>query len=203
VIYRFLQSAAAVALVLGAVGAGISPNVTSPLTNVPVTVAIINTTPYRAIFTVGAYENLDQNTIVEPSTVLLESQANDTTHLGTTWLRTARIIPGAATPVLAGCRRAISIGGPEMLSLINKQKAVYTNTAIGITLDDRALVPGVYFSDAALDSPDAEHDTVGRAAPLTLLQGVDFPCGSYVILRLVADSTVADGFRVQFDGVIY
>jgi hypothetical protein len=192
-----------VALVVGAVGANLSPNVWTPLTNVPVTVAIINATPYRAIFTVGAYENLDQNTIVEPSTVLLESQANDTAGQGTSWLRTASIAPGAFTPVQSACRRAISIGSQEMLDLINKQKDVYKNTALGFTLDDRALIVGVNFSDAAIDSPDATNPTRGTAAPITLLQGVDYPCGSYVILRLVEDSTVVTGFRVQFDGVIY
>jgi hypothetical protein len=32
---------------------------------------------------------------------------------------------------------------------------------------------------------------------------VDYPCGSYVILRMVEDAAAPDGFRVQFDGVIY
>ena len=198
-----MQGVAAVALVFGAVGAGLSPNVWTPLTNEPVTILIINATPYRAIFTVGAYENLDQNTVVEPGTVLLESQANDPDRLGTTWLRTARITPGAFTPAQAACRRAISIGSPEMIKLINDKKDIYKDTTLGFTLDDRALVTGVYFSDAAIDSLDAASDTRGRAEPLTLLHGVDYPCGSYVILRLVEDSTAVDGFRVQFDGVIY
>jgi hypothetical protein len=198
-----MQGAAAAALVFGAVGANLSPNVYTPLTNVPVTVAIINSTPYRAIFTVGAYENLDQNTVVEPSTILLESEANDPDRLGTTWLRTANIFPGSFTPVQAACRRAISIGSPEMLELIDKNKEIYENESLGFQLDERALVTGVYFSDAAIDSPDAASDTRGRAEPLTLLQGVDYPCGSYVILRMVEDDTAPDGFRVQFDGVIY
>lgn len=202
-IYRLMQIVAAMALVFGAMGAGLSPNVYMPLTNEPVTVAIINVTPYRAIFTVGAYDNLDQNTIVEPSTVLLESQDNDPQHLGTTWLRTANLYPGTFNPVRAACRRAISIGSPEMLELIEKKKDIYEDASLGFALDRRALVTGVYFSDAAIDSPDVANDTRGRAEPLTLLQGIDYPCGSYVILSLVEDDTAPDGFRVLFDGVIY
>jgi 2Fe-2S ferredoxin len=38
--------------------------------------------------------------------------------------------------------------------------------------DERALINGVNFSDAPLDSPDAANPTVGTADGLTVLQGV-------------------------------
>lgn len=199
-----MQGVAAVALMLGAVGAScdMSPNVYTPLTD-PVTVGVINATPYRAIFTIGSYDNLDEKTIPVPSTALLESQANDTTGLGTGSVRTASINVNSFTPVTAVCRRAISIGAPEMIKLINDNKAIYSNAQVNMKLDERALITGVNFSDAALDSPDVANPTRGTAAPLTLLQGEDFPCGSYVIIRLVEDATAPGGFKAQLDGVIH
>ncbi len=92
-----MQGVAAAALMVGALGAGLSPNVWTPLTEFN-TIAVINTTPYRAIFTLGAYDNLDQKTIPMPSGLLLESQANDTTNLGTSFLKTATISPSSAHP---------------------------------------------------------------------------------------------------------
>ncbi len=199
VIYRLVQGIAAVALVLVAVGATcnrISPNVYTPLTDA-VTVAVINATPYRAIFALGAYENLDQNTVPDPITVLLESQANDTTDLGTTWMLTAAV---SVSPTPA-CRRAVSIGDPGMIKLINDNLTLYEQ--VGLTLDKRALITGVNFSDAPLGSADEINPTRGTAAPFTALQGVDYPCGSVLVLRLVEDAAAPGGFSVKLDGVIF
>ena len=188
-IYRIMQGVAAVALVFGAVGAscdGISPNVYTPLTD-PVTIGIINATPYRAIFTGGAFDNLDQHSVPQFGTVLLESQANDGANMGVTWLKTT------------SCRRAVSIGSAELLKLINDQgldkSASVTNKA--------ALITGVNFSDAPLGGADETNPTQGTAQGLTVLQGVDYPCGSFVILRLEQDSTAPGGFKVVLDGVIF
>jgi hypothetical protein len=199
VIYRLVQGIAAMALVFVAVGAScntVSPNVYTPLTDA-VTVAVINATPYRAIFTLGAYENLDQNTIPDPTTVLLESQANDPTDLGTAWMLTTAV---SAFPTPA-CRRAVSIGDPGMIKRINDNLSLYEQ--VGLTIDKRALVTGVYFSDAPLGSPDEANPTRGTADPFTALQGVDYPCGSVLVLRLVEDAAAAGGFSVKIDGVIF
>jgi hypothetical protein len=199
VIYRLVQSVAALALVFVAVGATcnrISPNVYTPLTDA-VTVAVINATPYRAIFTLGAYENLDQNTVPDPSTVLLESQANDPTNLGTTSLLTANV-SAFSTPA---CRRAVSIGDPGMIERINENLTLYEQ--VGLTIEKKALVTGVNFSDAPLGSPDEANPTRGTAEPFTALQGVDYPCGSVLVLRLVEDSGAPGGFSVKLDGVIF
>ncbi len=200
--YRLMQGVAAAALLLGALGAGLSPNVYTPLTDA-VTIGVINATPYRAIFLLGAYDNLDEKTIPMPSGVLLESRANDATGLGTTFLKTATISPNSVSPLTAACRRAISIGSPELVNLVRENLDVYKQANIDLAVDERTLITGVNFSVAALDSPDATNPTEGTADPLTILQGIDYPCGSVVILRLVQDATTVGGFRVVLDGVIF
>lgn len=183
-IYRLVQGLAAVVLMIGAIGAGCetSPNLYTPLTD-PVTVAVINATPYRAIFTGGAYDPLDQNTTPQGDGLLVASAAEDPQNQGVIAMKTL------------GCRRALTIGAADFVQLIKDKKVTVT--------EKRALVTGVYFSDAPAGSPDEANPTVGTAEPLTILQGVDYPCGSYVIFRLVEDATAPGGFRVQFDGVIF
>lgn len=188
-IYRIVQGVAAVALMFGAVGAScdnISPNVYTPLTD-PTTFAVINATPYRAVFTLGAYDNLDQKSVPQFTTVLLESQANDPTNLGTFSRQTS------------SCRRALSVGSEELLKLI-KDQGLDTSTSV---TNKGALITGVNFSDAPVGGADETNPTQGTAEPLTVLQGVDYPCGSFVIFRMEQDSTAPGGFKVVLDGVIF
>jgi hypothetical protein len=185
VVYRMIQAIVAVGLVLGAVGAScdnISPNVYTPLTD-PVTMAIINATPYRAVFVGGAFDNLNQKSVPQVGTVLLESQTNAPDTKGVIWLQTT------------SCRRALSIGSPELLKLIKDQNVTVSNK--------KALVNGVNFSDAPLGSDFETNPTQGTAQPLTVLQGVDYPCGSLVIFRMVQDASAEGGFKIVLDGVVF
>ncbi len=90
-----------------------------------------------------------------------------------------------------------------MIKLVRDNLDVYKQANINMPVDERTLVTGANFSDAAIDSPDVANPTQGTAEPLTILQGVDYPCGSIVILRLEQDSTATGGFKIVFDGVIF
>lgn len=192
---------AAVVLTAGAVGAGCDQYFynTQPLTNA-VVVGIINETPYRAILTAGAWEPLDQTSLPDFGNVRIESKDNDPTGQGGVWLTTQVLSSGTATP---GCRRSISIGSSELIQQINNEKSILANVTPAFTITDQAaMVTGVNFSDAPKDSPDAANPTVGTAEPITVNDGIDFPCGSIVVFTLVQDATAPSGFRIDF-GVIY
>lgn len=194
--YRLLQAVAAVVLVVGALGAGcdqLAGN-TQPLTT-SVAVGLINTTPYRAIFTVGAWEPLDRQSLPQFSNIRLEAKSADTPGQGVFEMDTAVLASGTAQ---FGCRRAISVGAADLIQQINNQKDLLAkvNPAFDIT-NKNAMITGVNFSDAALDSPDVDNPTVGTAEPLTANQGVDYPCGSAVIFTLVQDANAKGGFRID------
>lgn len=200
--YRLLQAVAAVVLVVGSLGAGcdFAGGSTQPLTD-SVTVGVINTTPYRAIFTIGAWEPLDRESLPQFFNVRLESQENATDgHEGAYTMRTAVLSSGTAT---LGCRRAISIGSADLVRQINNKEdiLVQVEPAYEIT-DEEAMITGVNFSDAAADSPDAANPTVGTAEPVVVEHGVDYPCGSVVIFTLVEDPEAEGGFRIDA-GTIY
>lgn len=180
--YRLLQSLMAVTLVVGALnGCGGSPNLTSPLDD-PITVAVVNRTPYRAIFTMGAMNQLDENTVPEFLNVRLESQENDPDFLGVDAFVTQR-----------GCYRAAMLGAQELINQIREQ----ARKGLVTVEDEQAMVVGVNFSDAPEGSPDETNPTVGTAEPLTALQGIDYPCGSMVIFTLEEDPEAEGGFRID------
>ncbi len=172
---------------------------TQPLTS-PVVVGIINETPYRAILTVGAWEPLDQNSLPDFQNLRIESKDNDTTGNGVVWQTTQVLSSGTATP---GCRRSISIGSPALLQQIRNEKDVLTQVTPPYDItDEDAMVVGANFSDAPADSPDAANPTVGTAEPITVNDGIKYPCGSIVVFKLIEDPEATGGFRID-SGVIY
>lgn len=199
--YRLAKSVAAAVLAVGALGGGCDQYfyMTQPLTN-PVTVGIINKTPYRAIFTFGAWEPLDSQSLPQFINTRLESKTNDPTGEGTASVQTLTLASGAATP---GCRRSISLGSSELIQQINNKKDVLKIVSPPFEITNKgAMITGVNFSDAALDSPDVDNPTVGTAESVTVDNGVDYPCGSAVIFTLVQDAQAKGGFRVDV-GTIY
>lgn len=143
-----------------------------------VQVLFINNTPYRAIFTFGAYDDLDRNT--EP--VLLQfSSADDTLNLeGNTQSDTIDV----------ECHRVFSIGGDGLIA------RVHDNLDEG-TYDETPLVSGVHFSSAEVGDDLADRPIEGQAAPYDAFIGADFECGSLVIYRFEVNDFGTEAFKVE------
>ncbi len=149
-------------------------------------VGFVNNTPYRAIFTYGAYDQLDAETIP--------------TNFG------QRRLEGLASTaqISQPCRKTFSVGGDELIRLLNEHQ---NNANINIT-DPRALVRGVYFSSAPANDPLAAEPTEGTAQGLVLLNGVDFSCrraniqattgGGLLIFTFEQDAASPGGFRIDY-----
>jgi hypothetical protein len=149
-------------------------------------VGFINNTPYRAIFTYGAYNQLDQESLP--------------TNFGQLRLEGNTSSTQAAQP----CRKTFSVGGDELVRLLNENS---DDPNISIT-DPRALVRGVYFSSAPLGDPLEAEPTEGTAEGRVVLNGVDFSCrrtsinestGSGLLLfTFVQDAAAPGGFRIDY-----
>lgn len=141
-------------------------------------VLFINNTPYRAIFTFGAYDDWDQNT--EPK--LLAFGPNDRSLEG-----------GQSSAILTvECARVYSIGGETMRRLAEENLAEDA-------VSSETLVPGVFFSSAAVGDENEALPTEGTAAPLDLWLGSDFPCNSLIVFRFEANDVGEDAFRVDYE----
>ena len=143
-------------------------------------VAFINNTPHRAIFTYGTYNNTDQFESPEAAQFVAVG-AN------------ATLEPNQVATILTlTCDRVFSVGDAELLRLIDEN-------AKDSNLAPEALFEGIAFSSAPLGDDNANVATEGFAPPVRALLGVDFPCGSIIIVRLeVADLGDAP-FRADFE----
>lgn len=152
-------------------------------------VGFINNTPYRAIFTYGAYDTYDQESLPTGSAQLrLEGQTS-------------------SAQINQPCRQAFSVGGETLIRLIRQNEA---NSSISVT-DPDALVTGVNFSSAPLGDPLAAEPTEGTADPSVVLSGVDFTCertdirdrtGTGLLLfTFEQDAASPGGFRIDFSFV--
>ena len=117
-------------------------------------VGFINNTPYRAIFTYGAY-NQDDKTSLPTGYGQLRLEGNT-----------------ANSQISQPCRKTFSVGGDELIRLITDNE----NDPNLTVSDPRALVRGVYFSNAPLGDPLEADPTEGTAEGLVVLNGVDFSC---------------------------
>jgi hypothetical protein len=152
-------------------------------------VGFINNTPYRAIFTYGAYDQLDKETL-PTGFGQLRLEGNT-----------------ASAQVAQPCRSTFSVGGDELIRLLNENEQ---EPSITIS-DPRALVRGIYFSSAPLGDPLEAEPTEGTAEGLVVLNGVDFSCrrenirdttGSGLLLvTFEVDPGTAGGFRIDFSFV--
>jgi hypothetical protein len=143
-------------------------------------VVFINKTPFRAIFTFGTYDDFDQNTEPQLVTFSPNDGSEDLEGGDVSTIRTVT------------CARVFSIGGDTMLRLARENLAADT-------LVEEAMVPGVYFSSAALGDENEALPTEGVADPLDLRLGVDFPCNSLIVYRLEVNSNGEPPFRVDFE----
>ncbi|MCA9256421.1 MAG: hypothetical protein KDA33_12325, partial [Phycisphaerales bacterium] len=117
-------------------------------------VGFVNNTNARAIFTFGAYDQLDQETLpTNFSQLRLEANSS-------------------SAQIAQPCRRTFSVGGAELIRLINENE---NNPSIVVS-DPRALVQGVNFSTAPLGDPLEAEPTEGTSLGREVLLGVDFTC---------------------------
>ncbi|MEK6642355.1 MAG: hypothetical protein AAB385_10380 [Planctomycetota bacterium] len=152
-------------------------------------VGFINNTPFRAIFTFGAYDQLDKDSL-PTGFAQLRLEGNT-----------------ASAQLVQPCRKTFAIGGEKLIQLIDENR---NDPSISIT-DERALVRGVNFSGAALGDPLEAEPTEGTAEPTLLLNGVDFTClrtdirqttGTGVLLfTFEQDAGAPGGFRIDFSFV--
>jgi len=150
----------------------------------PITVSFINNTPFRAICTFGMYDPYDQETV--PDFNQFFASDNPTQRLEG---------HSMAGPFTVTVGRALSVGGERLIELIRDRD-------LDKGTNPEALTPGVGFSGAAFDSDLANEATEGRAEPITLLHGVDYPFDAWVIFTFEQDETQPGGFRIDFDVIL-
>ncbi|MBN2563800.1 MAG: hypothetical protein JXQ75_23020 [Phycisphaerae bacterium] len=152
-------------------------------------VGFINNTSFRAVFTYGAYDQYNQETIpTNFGQLRLEGHAS-------------------SAQVRQPCRQSFSVGGSDLIRLIQDNEA---DPSINVT-DDRALVRGVYFSGAPLGDPLEAEPTEGTAEGVVVLSGVDFTCertdirdttGTGLLLfTFEQDAQAPGGFRIDYSFV--
>lgn len=145
-----------------------------------VQVLFINNTPYRAVFTLGTYDQTDPSH--EPDFGQFTNDADDLTLEG-----------GESSPVGAlDCARVFSIGGRRLLALIEENLP-------DAELRPEATIEGVEFFQVAESGEAGDPMSQGKAPPLEALLGVDFPCGALLIVRLEINDAGPDPFRVDFE----
>jgi hypothetical protein len=125
----------------------------------------INETPFRVIFTFGAYDELDRDT--EPVLRQFGSNPDNPNY---------DVLDGNTQTGIytLPCHRVYSIGGAGLIARVERNLDAST-------YDADLLVEGAYFSTAASDSLEANTPTEGQADPIDSFIGVDFECGSMVI----------------------
>ena len=163
-------------------------NATSPLgtgtinSRDDVRLFFFNRTPYRAIFTFGLFNLMDQNTVPNFNQVsdgengrgVLEGDAQ-------------------AGPITFTCDRTLGIASAQLIQAVRDLDAQ--------DLDEDALFPFVGFSSAPLDDPLGTLPTVGTAEGMNILQGADFPCDADLLIVFEEDPSSAGGFRIAFEVV--
>ena len=141
----------------------------------------ITTTPHRAVFTYGTFDQADQ--FAEPRFEQFEPGEFDRTLEGDnqSGIRTLT------------CGRVFSIGREEVQDAMRLDLAEFD-------YHDADLIEGVQFfgiGDGAASGPSR----AGSAPPFEALLGVDFACGSLLIIRLEFDDVGPSAFRVDFEVV--
>jgi hypothetical protein len=138
-------------------------------------VVFINNTPYRAIFTFGAYDELDRNTqpILTQTTIEANSQLD---------------------PIEVTCSRVFSVGGEGLNTRVREN-------LFADDYDEDLLLDGAGFSSAPADSEMANVPNEGLAPPLDALIGVEYLCGSLVIIRFEVNDLGPDPFQITLSAI--
>jgi hypothetical protein len=169
-------------------GSDFSPPFGEPVPRV-MSVGFINNTPFRAIFTFGGYDQLDQDGLpIGFGQIRVEGNTSS---------------PQIAQP----CRKTFSVGGDELILRIERNR----EDPVLVITDEAALVNGVNFSGAPLGDPLEAEPTEGTAEGMDRLIGVDFTCertdirqnsGTGLLLfTFVEDAASPGGFRIDYQFV--
>ncbi len=155
-----------------------------------VRVLFINNTPDRAVFTYGAYDQTDQLSGPDFAQFGLGDSAR---HLDG---NSESSLASDEDESFVACARVFGIGSPELLRLMEENLT-------DVTMRDDALVEGVeFFQIGGEDGDDdsAEPQSSGFAAPFEALLGVDFSCGSLLIVRFEVNDVEGDWpYRIDFE----
>jgi hypothetical protein len=148
-----------------------------------VRVVFINNTPYRAVFTVATYDQIDRSSGLD-----FRQFSNDPTGL---------VLDGDSTSAIGSldCARVFSIGGPRLIALFE--------TLADANAVPEALIEGVEFFRVEAAAGDAAAAPApvsqGKAPPFEALLGVDFPCNALLIVRFEIDDLGPAPFRTDFE----
>ncbi len=149
-----------------------------------VRILFINNTPYRAAFTYGTYDQLDQTS--EPSFGQFASQSTGRTLEPNSESSLASTEFGS----FLSCGRAFGVGTPTLIGLIN------TNIESD-GIETSALVDGVEFFEVVEGSEQIT--SRGKAAALETLIGLEFACEALLIVRLEINDAGPEPFRIDFE----
>lgn len=168
----------AAALQLGCTGL-LAANLTEELAG-DINVIFNNTTPFRAAFSIGAFDDLDRNI-----------DGNGTP--GPVDFQQQTVEADSATDAIAiTCQRDFAIGTQ---TLIDRVVATDADSVAGF--DPDSFVTVVNFSSADADSDAANLPTAGTAAGRIFRVGNDYSCGDTLILTFIEDATATGGFRIE------
>jgi len=137
-------------------------------------VIVLNNTPYRAVFTLGSYDQSVPD--AEPDFAQFPLDGNAVLD--------ANEDGGFLT---FDCARVFSIGGGRLIDLIDPDTE---------DVQQSALIEGVEFFDLA---DEAQPVSQGLANPFEVLLGVDFPCNALLVFKLEVNDTGSAPFRVDYE----
>ena len=148
-------------------------------------VLFVNNTPYRAAFTVGSYDQTDQDTVPDAQQFTLTAEGTN-------------LDAGETSDVLTiDCAQVLAIGSQRLLYFIEE------NLAYGVEVEEASFVEGVAFYDMSEDAESDEDGCPPAAPAFEALLDVDFPCGSLVIIRFEHDDTGSQTFTCNGESVPY
>lgn len=148
-----------------------------------VSVGFINNTPFRSVFSYGTYNNTNQ--FEQPVVQQFVGNSGGSSLEG----------DEVAEMVTLPCNRVFAIGDPEMNRLIEEN----LDEEVLEALDEDVLFDNIAFSSAALGEPNSAVATEGFAPYVRALLGVDFSCGSILIIRFEISDVGPAPFRADFE----
>jgi hypothetical protein len=187
-----------------------------------ISVAFINNTPWRAIFTFGTYD--PQNTVqgnvnsFRPKYQQFFVDAAATNRLDAfTSSSNITFTPASATDV-GGCGRVMSVGGEQLVTLIETNPNLLATSQSGQPVQNAALRPvcdpqtgkpiaGVGFYPETSAGPgenscDAAADLKGWTTELITPQGTQYQCDSLLVYTFEPDATQPGGVRIDLEVIL-
>jgi len=229
---RCLEPCLALALLLAAGTVACTPaaffNVTTTLggdrpgERSDISVAFINNTPYRAVFTFGTYDpqntaqNLPISFPIKFQQFFVDPDGVDRLDgFSQSDVITFTASPGAANDP-GGCGRAMSIAGERLVTLIEENRRALEEA--GNTIHDQALRPvcdtatnqpraGIAFFSETSPGPqtnacDSAAEMVAWADAVVTLQGAQYQCDSLLVYAFELDSSQPGGVRVDLTVIL-